>query len=96
MAGEPSVPSPWWEGILVDRLRLVAPNDAPTRVRWIRREGGRAIVEVDHRVVPAARQAWNIDLVAPSGRPVRLSTRRSWGTLRGAKAWLRTPPTSGR
>jgi hypothetical protein len=53
-------------------------------------------VEVDHRVVPAARQAWNITLVAPSGRAVQLSTRRSWGTLRGAKAWLRAPPRAGR
>jgi RNase P/RNase MRP subunit POP5 len=89
VAGEPSVPSPWWEGVLADRLKLAAPADLPTRVRWIRRDGGRAIVEIDHRVLAAARAAWNIALVTPKGGPVQLRTSRTWGTLRGAKAWLR-------
>jgi hypothetical protein len=94
VAGDLSVPSSWWEGVLVDRLRLLAPTGAPIRIRWIRREGSRAIVEVDHLVVAAAREAWNIALVAPNGRPVQIATKRSWGTLRGAKAWLRRPRSS--
>ncbi|HXQ93662.1 MAG TPA: hypothetical protein VN864_00615 [Thermoplasmata archaeon] len=91
MAGDPFPPTPWWEGALADRLRLFVPPGAPARIRWIRREGARAIVEVDHRVVPAARQAWNVGLVTPVGRPVQMMTVRSWGTLRLAKAWLRGP-----
>ncbi len=91
VAGDSTLPSLWWEGVLVDRLRLLIPKEIPARIRWIRREGTRAVVEVDHRAVAAARAAWNVALVTPSGRTVQLRTARSWGTLRGAKAWLRDP-----
>ena len=58
----------------------------PGRFRLIRVEGARAIAEVDQRRAAAARAAWNGP--APEGG-LRIATRRTWGTLRPAKAWLR-------
>jgi hypothetical protein len=52
--------------------------------RLIRSEGFRAVVEVEHLLVTAARSTW-------PGRVedhVSLATVRTWGTLVGAKAWL--------
>jgi len=56
--------------------------------RLVRSEGRRAIAEVDHRSVGRARAAWNG--AAPTGPA--LETRRTWGTLVGAKNWLRRGP----
>jgi len=77
-------PSPhWWEATLrrgFDRARVAG------RFRLVRAERYRAIAEVDQLRAVAARGAWT----GPADEPgVRLTTRRTWGTLRGAKAWLR-------
>ncbi|HXW66990.1 MAG TPA: hypothetical protein VEL82_03825 [Thermoplasmata archaeon] len=60
----------------------------------MRAEAHRAIAEVDHRDAPAARAAWTVDVGNGPGT-VRLATRRTWGTLRGAKAWLRAGAATG-
>ena len=79
------VPTPhWWEATLracLDR------SGVPGRFRVIRSEGYRAIAEVDQRRAGPARAAWT---TAVEGRGPRLITRRTWGTLRGAKAWIRS------
>jgi hypothetical protein len=54
----------------------------------VRAEGRRAIAEVDHRAAAAARAVWN---GPAAGSPeLILATRRTWGTLVGAKRWLRS------
>ncbi len=86
MAGEPFPPpsARWWEAALrhgFDRAAVAG------RFRLIRADGYRAVVEVDQRRAPAARAAWNGP--ADDAGSVALVTRRTWGTLRGAKRWLR-------
>jgi hypothetical protein len=54
-------------------------------------EGVRAVVEIDHLLLPQARSAWNGTIADAAQRSVRVSTIRTWGTLRGAKLWLRGP-----
>ena len=75
-----------WEQFL---RRHGAPSGAPPfRWRLIRAEGARAVVEVDHRSADAARSAWNASEEIGT-EVVRVVSRRTWGTLRGAKSWLR-------
>jgi hypothetical protein len=87
VAGEPFPPPPprWWEATL---RRLLERSAAAGRFRIIRTDGYRAIVEVDQLRSVAARRAWTTEIEA-SGAPLRLAAQRTWGTLRGAKAWLR-------
>ncbi len=83
MAGEPLPPrSPsQFESVLREALARRRPG--PPRVRLVRAQGARAIVEVEHSDAASARDAWN----GPLG-PIELRTVRTWGTLVGAKAWL--------
>ncbi|HYB79211.1 MAG TPA: hypothetical protein VEG66_05570 [Thermoplasmata archaeon] len=74
-----------WENLLADRL--VAAGEPSPRFRLIRAEGRRAIVEVDHLTAARARTAWSGPIRAP-GAPT-LIPYRTWGTLVGAKAWMR-------
>ncbi len=99
VAGEhlPAFLSPrWWEST----LRAALPPDergTAEALRVIRSEGTRAVVEVDQFSAPRFRSAWNHalgDVHAP-----RFATRRTWGTLVGAKRWLRErreSPEAGR
>ncbi|HKV89848.1 MAG TPA: hypothetical protein VJQ43_01460 [Thermoplasmata archaeon] len=89
MAGDPAFSTRWLETVLADRLRAVRPEAPAAAVRLIRREGMRAIAEVEHLRGPEARKAWNVHVALPQGPPVELRTHRTWGTLRGAKSWLR-------
>jgi hypothetical protein len=77
-------PSPrWWEATLRRGFDRAAIGG---RFRLVRAEGYRAIAEVDQFRAVAARGAWT----GPADeRGVRLAARRTWGTLRGAKAWVR-------
>ncbi len=87
VAGEhfPSLSPRAWEGLLSERL--ASAGVSVRRFRLIRAEGRRAIVEVDHLAAPRARAAWS---ASPSGpNEVGLVPQRTWGTLVGAKAWLR-------
>jgi hypothetical protein len=77
-----------WEAVL--RARLERAGISPSCFRLIRFEGPRAIAEVDHRTAPLARAAWEAPGTGPPDLP--LVPRRTWGTLVGAKAWLRRPP----
>jgi hypothetical protein len=87
VAGEPFPPPPprWWEASL---RRAFDRAHVPGRFRLIRVDGYRAVAEVDHERSSAARTAWNGP--ADERGEVRLVTRRTWGTLRPAKAWLRS------
>jgi hypothetical protein len=94
VAGEhfPSLSPRAWEGLLAERL---ASAGVPVRrFRVIRSEGRRAVVEVDHLAAPRARAAWTATPAGPS--EIGFIPRRTWGTLVGAKAWLREPRTPGR
>jgi len=86
VAGEPVPtlrPLPWgpW---LRDALATAGAAELPFRL--IRSEGRRAVVKVGRADVGTARRAWNTLRSAPGGR--LLCTRRTWGTLVGAKRWL--------
>jgi RNase P/RNase MRP subunit POP5 len=87
VAGEPFPPPSlrWWETTL---RRALDASSAPGAFRIVRAEGYRAIVEVDQWWASAAREAWTCRSAIP-GESVELRTRRTWGTLRGAKVWLR-------
>jgi hypothetical protein len=89
VAGEllPPLPPRWWEATL---RRCLDRAGVPDRFRVVRVYGRRAIAEVEHRAAPAARAAWSARDVE-SAPPLELTTIRTWGTLRGAKAWLREP-----
>lgn len=81
-----------WEALL--RARLTRAGVTPATFRLIRCEGARAIAEVDHRSAERARAAWGApDAGAPD---LPLVPRRTWGTLVGAKAWLRRPAAPAR
>jgi hypothetical protein len=88
VAGElfpPPLPR-WWEATL---RRTLDASPARGWFRIVRSEGYRAIVEVDQFRAVAARAAWTVPLDDP--RPTAsLRACRTWGTLRGAKAWLRS------
>ena len=96
VVGETIVPRPWLEEALRRALtpRSGAIPPAPRRIRIIRLERAKALVEIGHRWAAEARSAWNGPVPGPSGRPVALATRRTWGTLRGAKLWLRRAPVA--
>jgi hypothetical protein len=90
VAGEPfPVLSPrWWDAALRAGLAR-GPGGSTDRFRLVRSEGARAIAEVDHSDAAAARTAWNAKVDGAPG--LTLVTRRTWGTLVGAKRWLRGP-----
>ncbi|MGP8078203.1 MAG: hypothetical protein ACLQD8_02180 [Thermoplasmata archaeon] len=80
-----------WDAVL--RARLVRAGISPASFRLIRSEGSRAVAEVDHWTAAPARAAWAAPPAASPDLP--LVPRRTWGTLVGAKAWLRGPPRRG-
>jgi hypothetical protein len=86
-AGEhlPPLSARWWEGTL--RAALDAAG-VPDRFRVVRSEGRRAIVEVDHLALLRVRSVLDRPPAGPGAS--RVGARQTWGTLRGAKAWLRT------
>jgi RNase P/RNase MRP subunit POP5 len=90
VAGVAFVPRPWLERALRDALPPALEDHRYRRPRIVRLERSRAVVEVGHRWAAVARKAWNGPMTGPQGSPVEVSTRRTWGTLRGAKVWLRS------
>jgi len=87
VAGEPvpSLSPRAWESLLAERL---ARGDGPApRFRLVRSEGRRAIAEVDHLSARRAREAWAAP--PPDPNEPTLRPHRTWGTLVGAKEWLR-------
>jgi hypothetical protein len=77
----------WWEETLSSLL--ADATRANSRVRVVRTESIRAIVEVDQSMTTPSRRAWNRAVAAPNGEQWRIATKRTWGTLVGAKAWLK-------
>jgi RNase P/RNase MRP subunit POP5 len=91
VAGEhlpPAFAPRWWEATLREALR--AAGEPGLAIRLIRSEGTRAVVAVGHGDLARARAAWNATGIP--GASVRIRTWRTWGTLVGAKAWLRRAP----
>jgi len=87
VAGEhlPTLSPRDWE--VAVRRRLERAGLGSTGFRLIRSEGRYAVVEIEHRQLPAVRSAWASSLSPEEGAP--MVTVRTWGTLVGAKAWLR-------
>ncbi|HYB78369.1 MAG TPA: hypothetical protein VEG66_01225 [Thermoplasmata archaeon] len=87
MAGEPlpALSPRAWELLLSDRL--AAAGEPTPRFRLIRSEGRRAIAEVDHLSAARVRAAWAAS--ASGATAPTLIPYRTWGTLVGAKKWLR-------
>jgi hypothetical protein len=95
VAGTP-FPSPRaLESALRQALARSTPPGAPVKMRLIRAEDRRAIAEVPHTTLPLARKVWNGSIPLPSGAPVSVTTRRTYGTLRKGKEWLRRAPPTG-
>jgi len=86
-AGEhlPALSPRTWEGLLGERLSRAGVT--VRKFRLIRAEGSRAVVEVDHRAARRAREVWSEGPNGPG--EVRFVPYRTWGTLDGAKRWLR-------
>ncbi|MCI4368061.1 MAG: hypothetical protein L3K09_00645 [Thermoplasmata archaeon] len=75
---------------LLGELFIEAGEPRP-KLRIIRGQGRRLLVEVDQFVASRARLIWNASVKGPRDGTMRLSTSRTWGTLRKGKLWLRTP-----
>ena len=71
------------------RRSLSETLGAPASVRVIRVEGRRALVEVSHLSATVARHTFSGELPGAPLPGLALATRRTWGTLRLAKLWLR-------
>jgi len=86
VAGDPSFSPRTLERWLSDRLSTAG---APPKLRVIRVEGRRALVDVPHTWAVRARTQWNARWTAPDGTQLDVRTYRTWGTLLGGKRWLR-------
>lgn len=86
VAGDPSFSPKRLLQWLGDRL---SDSGSPPTLRIVRVEGRRAVVSLPHTWVRAARAQWNGRWTAADGTPVEVQTVRTWGTLVGAKQWLR-------
>jgi hypothetical protein len=88
VAGEhlPSFFSPRdWEGLV--HARLARQGFDSMRFRIVRSAARRAIVEVGHLDLTRFRSSF----AEASGEGPAIRSVRTWGTLVGAKAWLRGP-----
>ena len=87
VAGEhlPPLSPVWWERSLRSCLERAGLG---VGFRLLRSEGRRALVEVDHRAAVPVRAAWTTSWSTPEST-VEIATRRTWGTVRGGKEWLR-------
>ncbi|HZY91285.1 MAG TPA: hypothetical protein VFG07_00715 [Thermoplasmata archaeon] len=89
VAGDLPINPRWVERELARLLRPGSDPGVPPSFRLVRWEGHRGLVEVGHREVGLARRVWNDTVPGPGGHPVAIVTRRTWGTLRKGKLWLR-------
>ena len=88
VTGVPTLSARWLEQVLANRL-AEGIGQRP-RIRVIRHEGPKAIVEVDHRLAPAARDAWNCTIHGVAPGTLLIRTVRTWGTLLKGKVWIRS------
>jgi hypothetical protein len=68
--------------------RLTVDGSSP-KLRVIRVDGGRALVDVPHMWAHRARVQWTGRWTASDGTRLEMRTHRTWGTLVGGKRWLR-------
>ncbi len=73
---------------LSDRLASLH-GDRP-KIRVVRWEERRALVDVPHLWAVRARAAWNGEWTVAEGGPLLVRTHRTWGTLAKGKRWLRS------
>ncbi|MFZ0830244.1 MAG: hypothetical protein WCB18_04485 [Thermoplasmata archaeon] len=92
VAGDPSFSPRALERWLSVRLATQGP---PPKLRVVRVEGRRALVDVPHTWANRARAAWAGRWTAVDGTVLEVRTYRTWGTLVGGKRWLRRrePPS---
>jgi hypothetical protein len=88
-AGGPFPPPKLLEAALRRALTDPASPASAPAVRVIRVEIDRAIAQIAHTAVPRARAGWNGPLDVPGRAVFAVRTRKTWGTLVGAKRWLR-------
>ena len=88
VAGDPPFSPRLLERWLSDRL---AGEDGPPKLRVVRLNGRRALVDVPHTWAGRARARWNGRWLVGNGVTVEIRTHRTWGTLRLGKRWLTTP-----
>ena len=72
---------------------LAAAGGPAGPIRVLRVQGARAVVAIDQFRTDSARRAWNGP--APGGSGLRFTTRHTWGTLVGAKAWIARSGSAG-
>jgi RNase P/RNase MRP subunit POP5 len=85
LLGEP-IPPRRLEFVLRSAIPAGTLQFAP---RVLRAQGIRAIVEVEHADAARARAAWNATLRPPGTLPITVRTHRTWGTVRGGRAWVK-------
>jgi len=86
VAGDPSFSPRILERWLTDRL---AAGGAPPKLRVVRVDGRRALVDVPHTWAVRARAEWTGRWTTADGTDLEVRTYRTWGTLVGGKRWLR-------
>ena len=86
MAGDSPFSPRQLERWLSDRLATDGP--AP-KLRVVRIDGRRALVDVPHTWAVRARTQWTARWTAQDGAVLEVRTYRTWGTLVGGKRWLR-------
>ncbi len=69
----------------------IEPATRPFSYRVVRSDARRAIVAVDQHTMVLARARWNA-ASDPAGQ-WSIRTERTWGTLVGAKTWIRRRPS---
>lgn len=71
---------------LSDRLAGEGP---PPKLRVVRVDGRKALVDVPHTWARRARADWSGRWTASDGTVLEMRTYRTWGTLVGGKRWLK-------
>jgi hypothetical protein len=86
VAGDTSFSPRTLERWLSDRLTTGGP---PPKLKVVRVEGHRALVDVPHTWAIRARTEWSGRWTTTEGVTVEVRTYRTWGTLVGGKRWIR-------
>jgi hypothetical protein len=93
VAGDPFLSPRLLERWLTERLDQ---GTFVPKLKVVRVEGRRALVNVPHTWALRARRLWTGQWTATDGTRLEVRTHRTWGTLVGGKDWLRRPVAPSR